>query len=538
MPSTSTASPPTSSLTFLTPEGEERSAPPEWAEGLVALDVPLEAWEEVRLLRNGEEMPLSIRHVGGQSRVVAEWPLSGTGHYELAIEGVGEAAEAVTTWTVEPRKISPAAYRQLLAELEGDLPVSVAVGLQRLGAIAGLKLLPATESTLAQELVRLRRAVEGSSAGPGLALVLPEIARDPHQILKSTEVWVPRDRARRVHPTRLVQAIASGHNLGEDGIPERLPELRVEPNADVYENRLVKTFHEQVDRRLRRLIPMLERLEEVELLEWANGLLRSLEAARRQARFLDEVTTLVQSPSDVTMVLLKRPAYRRALAGYIEFRRSAAVQFDDPDLEAPLKNLPYLYETWGILQVIREVLALAPQFGFVVRHQELIRRDLGGVFVRVLRDGRAALVLTRDETTVRVIPQRSYTRSGDPLRSVSFTQKPDVVVEVARPGLPVEVYLFDPKYKLSSEADSTLEVGGRPKKEDIDTMHAYRDAIRDELGRRVVKSAAILYPGPMATFGSGLAALPAVPGEEDLLREEIRSALLPAFSPAAPTAAI
>src|SRR3954467_13872773 len=93
------------------------------------------------------------------------------------------------------------------------------------------------------------------------------------------------------------------------------------------------------------------------------------------------------------------------------------------------------------------------------------------------------LVLTRGETTVQVIPQRSYTRSGDPLRSVSFTQKPDVVVEVTRPGLPVEIYLFDPKYKLNSEADSTLEVGGRPKKEDIDTMHAYRDAIRDELGR-------------------------------------------------------
>jgi hypothetical protein len=39
------------------------------------------------------------------------------------------------------------------------LPAAVAPGLQRLGALAGIKLLPPGETTLAAELVRLRRAV-------------------------------------------------------------------------------------------------------------------------------------------------------------------------------------------------------------------------------------------------------------------------------------------------------------------------------------------------------------------------------------------
>ena len=70
----------------------------------------------------------------------------------------------------------------------------------------------------------------------------------------------------------------------------------------------------------------------------------------------------------------------------------------------------------------------------------------------------------------------------------------------------------------------------RPKKIDIDTMHAYRDAIRDKLDRRVVRFAATLYPGPTTTFGPGLEAISAVPGEDEELNASLRSAILPALS--------
>ena len=58
--------------------------------------------------------------------------------------------------------------------------------------------------------------------------------------------------------------------------------------------------------------------------------------------------------------------------------------------------------------------------------------------------------------------------------------------------------LFDPKYKLDSETNG--EPGdGKPKKVDIDKMHAYRDAIRLADGDRVIRYAATNYPGWWST---------------------------------------
>ena len=66
---------------------------------------------------------------------------------------------------------------------------------------------------------------------------------------------------------------------------------------------------------------------------------------------------------------------------------------------------------------------------------------------------------------------------------------------------------------------------GKPKKTDIDKMHAYRDAIRGEDGIRVVRYAAILYPGPEVSYSEGLEALRAYPGAEQDLERRIRSLL-------------
>ncbi|AWK86252.1 nuclease domain-containing protein [Azospirillum thermophilum] len=44
-------------------------------------------------------------------------------------------------------------------------------------------------------------------------------------------------------------------------------------------------------------------------------------------------------------------------------------------------------------------------------------------------------------------------------------------MEVTRPGAPPVLLLLDPKYKID-DANGT-----RPKKDDIDKMHAYRDSI-------------------------------------------------------------
>ncbi len=142
-----------------------------------------------------------------------------------------------------------------------------------------------------------------------------------------------------------------------------------------------------------------------------------------------------------------------------------------------------------------------------------------GSIVALVPDGKVILAL-EDERGVRaaMIPERRYRATGR-LRSASFEQRPDVVLEVERADS-TALWILDPKYKLDADADAPA-ADGRPCKTDIDKMHAYRDAIRDADGRRIVQHAAILYPGPDTPFDEGIAALHAMPGEDGSLRESL-----------------
>ena len=104
------------------------------------------------------------RELPATPRVVAEWPRSGTGHYqlELTLRRRHARRRQIALW---PRKITQSSYLQLLDDLE-QLPPAIAVALQQAGALAGVKLTPPSETTLASELQRLRRAVNGTTSVP------------------------------------------------------------------------------------------------------------------------------------------------------------------------------------------------------------------------------------------------------------------------------------------------------------------------------------------------------------------------------------
>jgi predicted component of viral defense system (DUF524 family) len=84
------------------------------------------------------------------------------------------------------------------------------------------------------------------------------------------------------------------------------------------------------------------------------------------------------------------------------------------------------------------------------------------------------------------------------------------------------LHLFDLKYKLDGKTGEDGASDGRPKKDDIDKMHAYRDAIRDAAFNRVVQTATILYPGPDASYPTGVGALYAYPGDDHALIGHVR----------------
>lgn len=328
-----------SELCFLDTGGQSVSGPEEWAPGWLEVPDTGEDWDRCRVTLNGVSLPISMRVFPTFGRmVVAEWPRVNPGRH--AVRMITPNAENSYEIAILPDKISPEAFARLVDELEGQLPASIALSLQRLGAFGKLRLRPLSEMTRSQDLIRLQRAVDGTSQRMGLIAVLRELAKAPHGILQSCETWVPAEHARRPHPALLVRAIIREGNLDAKHRPIRVIDQRAQHTYDVYENRLVELYVNAVRSRLRRLANGNDAATALP----ANELLSRLIRVRRAAAFLDAVSLPDTLPTRVTMVLLRRPAYRAAFEGYLEFFRSPFVTLDEPGLDAPLDNVPHLYQ--------------------------------------------------------------------------------------------------------------------------------------------------------------------------------------------------
>ncbi|SOD93261.1 hypothetical protein SAMN05421508_1037 [Caenispirillum bisanense] len=499
--------------------------PREWDPGLLVLDdVPADDWRDVVVHLNGRPLPLRLEVVGGAVRIAAHWERASSGAWRLEVLRK-DGAPWSSVIRIPPAKLGDAALAAMVDDLESGLPASIAVALDRLGAFGGIDWRPPRRVTLAQELEHVRRALVGDGGRRGLIDVLNEVARDPHKVLADVHPWVRAEKARRPSPAHLPQAFAKAGNLTRDGRPMSVVDGRVESTFDVYENRLLRSFADSVDVRLRRLrrwlrlAPVVAGDVEAELA----ALAAALRKARWAARFLDEVGSLRRAPTDLTMVLLRKPAYRAALEGFLAFRRSAAIRATVPALDAPMSDVPTLYEAWGTLTLVEALLEAAADEDFRVVSQRLCSGVEGEPAVVLPPEVPAVRLEHVDGRVVVLTPQRRFPRGAcSDLHSVSFEQIPDATLEVRWPGRRA-LFLFDPKYKLWGDGSGTAG-DGRPKKEDIDKMHAYRDAIRDRDGGRPVRFAAILYPGPEAWFGSDVAALPALPGG-DGLRKRLRELL-------------
>ena len=402
-----------------------------------------------------------------------------------------------------------------------------------------LGLLPPSDTTVPQELLRLRRAIHGTSSRPGLAHVLEALSSDPYAVLETHAVSVPFERARRVHPIDVIRAYSHGHNLDAAGRPIRVRETQVRHSVDVYENRLVRAFHDEVSRRFRRLQRRLRAAGTRDAAVETEQMQEQLRRARLMASFLDNVGLPRQLPTRLTMVLLRSSEYRVALQGFLEFRRSTAIRLEEPALDSSLTELPRLYETWNTMRAIDTLARIGINLGYTLELEHLLYRDAAGFFVQLLRDGRPAIILHHhaQQRTVRLTPQRNYHRGTKHLHSASYDQRPDIAIEIEDAEGDVHVLIFDPKYKLDSEQVDGEITDARPKKIDIDKMHAYRDAIRNANDERIVTYAAILYPGPPPVpFGRGIEAISAVPGHADVLDRRLEDLITAALTAARPAA--
>jgi len=498
---------------FLTAAGEPCAAA-EWTELLLEIPVDPQDWVSVFVAVNGREQAVQLRRFAGAPRPVIAWPRSGAGRYRVEIRKP-DAAPQRHRLDIPPAKLDGDGLAILLDDLDRRLPHALAVALQRAGALAGLSIRPPEAVTPEAEAARLRRIVEGEPGGaPGLLAVLAAIAADPHRILQSVETFVPLDRLRRPEPVALRRALYTAHDVDDEGRPLRAPDRRIEPSVDVPENRIVRALVELVRRRL----AALDRGGRFAV----EDLRGAVDLARRRAPFLDAVGPLAAPPSKPTLVMVRHPFYRRALALWRDLTQGLAVTLDEPKVDAPFRDVPSLYEVWATLVTLEAAVAAATAAGFRVVKQTLVRRHPGDLTVSVLPDSR--LVAMADDTGRRfeVQAQPSFGPTTEPLCSASFTQRPDIALVLVEPDGRRRLVLLDPKYKLDGEvatgadADAAPSPTGGPMKTDIDKMHAYRDAIvAARTGTRVVEHAAILYPGPTRRFAGDVSAITARPGEAD-----------------------
>lgn len=503
--SPSTGSRPISELRFLSSGGDPIDAPSEWSEALLDLGEWIDAWPHLSVTANRNPLELAKRLIGGDERLVASWPRSGPGRHRVSVTTPEASTEA--TATIRPSKISQVGFEAMLLDLDHRLPTSIAIGLQRGGALAGTTFRTAQGSTVAEELSRLETAVFGSAGRQGLIDSLRQLGADPHRMLLSEERWTHRDRARRPTPHRIPTALAVAGNYDRAiDRPYRVFDAVVRHTVDVYENRLVKAFATIVQRRARRL----ERIApEGEAHHRSQLLGERLAATVAAATFLADVSDDTPLSDRPTMVLQKRPPYRAAYEGWIEFRRSRTVNLELEAMERPLDNLPYLYEVWCTLVVLQQLIDASVDEGFIVRQQRVVHPQAASVVVRVLGGSGPVVRLEHpDGRRIEAYVQESFGRKSSGLRSISFTQQPDITIHRMNPDGRRRITVYDPKYKLDSSDDPDSD--GRPKKADIDKMHAYRDAIRSSDGDHVVDFAAILYPGATEGFGD-VAAIRAVP---------------------------
>src|SRR5947207_3376579 len=98
---------PSSRLRFLSTQGEPLEVPREWSSAYVEIlgATAADLGGDLEVRRQGASLPLSARRLGGEVRVVAEWPLADPGRHRLELVQ-GSATLEARTVTIAPSKIT------------------------------------------------------------------------------------------------------------------------------------------------------------------------------------------------------------------------------------------------------------------------------------------------------------------------------------------------------------------------------------------------------------------------------------------------
>ena len=322
---------------------------------------------------------------------------------------------------------------------------------------------------------------------------LPALAQAVHQINRSpltaavSEIRsvAPPLRARRVRTQALLQAARRGPAV------RSLDEAVTTVTRDTPENRAVRSFLRVLERDSAAIAHLAETEGEAEAAGRAG-----LCAARLGLLLRDPLWEEVSKDANAwtkppTMRAIARPDYAQVGRTIRRYRAGFAFDWDQPLFTLPPRETWRLYEAWTLFTVLDAL----GELGYQPRE--------GGSDLFSVRTGRLLTTLAPGEPsriTLQSQPGRRLALAynltfAQGERSLSHAMQPDITISCDE-----TLWVLDAKFKPYALPG---EEG-----EDVNQMHAYRDAIVDSRGIRCVSRAWCLYAGltetpnrPAITYG-------------------------------------
>lgn len=264
---------------------------------------------------------------------------------------------------------------------------------------------------------------------------------------------------------------------------------RKQHTVDIYENQVVKFMLEQILRKLKSVklaYLKLDREKDEQVLTFLNEQIMYMEQ-QLESHFFRSISKL-NRPMQFSLVIQMSPIYRKFYKIYLALQRGLSLSSDI--FQISYKNVAELYEYWCFIKLGALLRKYHPLKG-----NDVIKADSKGLYVSLKKGKTSTLSFIHSKTGETF--SLSYNRSFNSNPTVS--QKPDnmLLLQKEMSGITYH-YVLDAKYKLDYE-----EVDGQrievPRKEDINTLHRYRDAIVSSLGEKryeqVVFGGVILFPG-------------------------------------------
>ena len=380
-------------------------------------------------------------------------------------------------------------WRRLLtpserAQMLGDIArVSLAVGAQLFPEQPWSDMDVSTGSLMAEKSP-VERLGFIEHALPHLTQATQQIGRNPLTTAVShARTVTPPIRARRVPAAALLNAVRRGPSVRS--LEERITVL----SSDTPENRAVHSFLRRLQQDSKAIEQIAEAEGETQAAARAGKCVRSLRGLLALPCWEGGASENIDWTQPPTARASLRPEYACVFDIMARYRRDFQFDWSHPVLTLPARETWRLYETWCLFTTLDALCAL----GCVPTASSLF----------LIKEGRLTWTLATDTAsrlTLRTTGNKRLVLTYNPTfaegrHSLSHTMQPDIVLSSGD-----ALWILDAKFKsyaLPGDEGS-----------DINQMHAYRDAIVDDAGRRTVVTAWCLYAGladapnrPRLTYG-------------------------------------